>query len=199
MRQVRRSQPSREGELLKGLAAGLIGGLAAAFVMTQFQNLWNQLVSESEGTEDKESSGRQSGQGQAKTEQSKRHSQEDGGEKQEPATVKVADAISESVFDHELTKQEKKIAGPTAHYGFGASMGALYGVAAELQPGVTAGAGLGFGALLFLGADEVAVPAFGLSKPPTEVPLSKHAYGLVSHFVYGLTTDLVRRGVRSVL
>ena len=198
MRQVRRSQPSREGEVLKGLAAGLIGGLAAAFVMTKFQKLWNQLASESEG-KDKESSGRQSAQGQGKGAHSNRQSQEDGPEKQEPATVKVADAISESVFNHELTKQEKKIAGPTVHYGFGASMGALYGVAAELQPGVTAGAGLVFGALLFLGADEVAVPAFGLSKSPTEVPFSKHAYGLVSHFVYGLTTDLVRRGVRSVL
>ena len=39
----------------------------------------------------------------------------------------------------------------------------------------------------------------GLSKPPTEVPVSKHVYALASHFVYGLTTDLVRRAVRSAL
>jgi len=39
----------------------------------------------------------------------------------------------------------------------------------------------------------------GLKKPPTEYPLSEHAYALASHLVYGLTTEMVRGAVRNVL
>jgi len=66
-------------------------------------------------------------------------------------------------------------------------------------PAVTAGAGLPNGASIWVVADERVVPALGLSKSPTEYPLSIHAYALASHFVYGLTTELVRRGVRNAL
>jgi hypothetical protein len=51
-----------------------------------------------------------------------------------------------------------------------------------------------FGSVLFLGADELAVPALGLSEA-AESP-SSHLYGWASHLVYGLTTELVRRQVR---
>ncbi len=70
---------------------------------------------------------------------------------------------------------------------------------AELTPFVTIGAGLPFGAAVWLAADEAAVPALGLSESPTEVPLSTHAYALVSHFVYGVTTEVVRRAIRAAL
>ena len=81
----------------------------------------------------------------------------------------------------------------------GATSGAVYGMAVEIRPKVTTGAELPFGAAVWLVADEVAVPAFGLSKPPWKIPLSTHAKALVSHFVYGLTTDAVRRVVRRAL
>jgi putative membrane protein len=59
--------------------------------------------------------------------------------------------------------------------------------------------GVGLGGVLFLGADEIAVPAMGLSKKATEAPLSSHVYALVSHIVYGLTTGAVRKAVRAAL
>ena len=163
----------REEEVLKGLAAGIIGGLVASWTMNQFQALWSKL------SEDDRKSKK-------------------GGEGQD-ATVKAATAISEGVFDHNLTKSEKKVAGPTVHYAMGATSGAVYGAMAEIMPSVTLGAGLPFGTAVRVGADEAAVPALGLSKSPTEVPLSKHAYALASHFVYGLTTEIVRRAVRKAL
>lgn len=46
---------------------------------------------------------------------------------------------------------------------------------------------------------KVAVPALGLSKKPAEYPAAVHAQALASHLVYGLTTDLVRRGLLRVL
>ncbi|MGI8997027.1 MAG: DUF1440 domain-containing protein [Pyrinomonadaceae bacterium] len=186
-----RSSRDEQGDVLKGLAAGLIGGLVASYVMNEFQSLWQKASEAVEQERSKQSLGGSKG--------SKGQQKQQGGEEGPPATVQTAEAISETVFDHELTKSEKKVAGPAVHYAFGTTMGAFYGAAAELAPQVTTGAGLLFGTTVWLGADEVALPALGLSKSPTEYPLSKHAYALVSHFVYGLTADLVRRGVRSAL
>ena len=61
--------------------------------------------------------------------------------------------------------------------------------------GVTALAGIPFGAALWLAADEIGVPAAGLAKGPAEYPVSKHASALAAHLVYGATTELVRRGL----
>jgi len=64
---------------------------------------------------------------------------------------------------------------------------------------VTAAAGVPFGAVFWLTADEAAVPLLGLAKAPTEYPVSTHVYALASHLVYGLTAELVRRTVRDAL
>ncbi|MCA1593743.1 MAG: DUF1440 domain-containing protein [Acidobacteria bacterium] len=219
----RRARDREEEHVLKGVAAGLIGGLVASFVMNEFQALWSKVSesmkepqgNNSSGQEGQKSKGgRQSqgggssggrGEGQQSSEGGRQaHGGEQGqgsggGEEQEPATVKAAEAISEGVFGHELTKKEKPAAGEAVHYAMGGASGAIYGALAELVPSVTVGAGIPFGTAVWFVADEAAVPALGLSKAPTEYPLSTHAYALVSHFVYGLTTDIVRRAVRSWL
>jgi uncharacterized membrane protein YagU involved in acid resistance len=115
------------------------------------------------------------------------------------ATMKTAEKISELVFHRQLSHQEKKKLGPVVHYAFGASTGALYGAIAEIVPRATFGAGLPYGTAVFLGADEIAVPALGLSKPPREYPASTHLYGLASHLVYGLSLEMVRRGLRRMM
>ena len=56
-----------------------------------------------------------------------------------------------------------------------------------------------FGTAVWLGADEVAVPAFGLAGPPWEHPASVHARALTAHLVYGVATEGVRRLVRRIL
>jgi uncharacterized membrane protein YagU involved in acid resistance len=81
----------------------------------------------------------------------------------------------------------------------GATSGAIYGVAAELAPEVTVGAGIPFGTAVWLAVDEGVVPLLGLSKAPTEYPLSTHIYALASHFVYGFTTEVVRRALRRTI
>jgi putative membrane protein len=98
-----------------------------------------------------------------------------------------------------LTESEKKIGGTAVHYSLGTGVGGLYGAVAEVAPEITAGAGLPFGAAFWLVVDEGAVPMLGLSKGPTSFPLSTHAYALTSHFVYGLTAEIVRRAVRKAL
>lgn len=156
-------------DVVKGAFVGLVAGLVATVVMTEYQNLVSAMAEEEEKKKSKNK------------------------EEKEPATVKAAEMISEGAFDHKLTKREKEIAGPAMHFAMGATSGAIYGVASELAPVTTVGAGLPFGAAVWLIADDLAVPALGLSKSPTEFPLSTHAYALSSHLVYGLATDLTRR------
>jgi putative membrane protein len=173
----------REGNVLKGLVAGLIGGLIASWTMNRFQDVWVKLADHQDGSD----------------QSSKPEPQQSNNEEQDDTTVRTASAISEGLFDHKLTESEKKIAGTAVHYSLGTGVGGLYGAVAEVAPEITAGAGLPFGAAFWLVVDEGAVPLLGLSKGPTKYPLSTHAYALTSHFVYGLTAELVRRSVRKVL
>ncbi len=178
------------GNILKGIVAGLAAGLVASWTMNQFQAAWTRLA---EGSE--KSHGAQSMQ---PAEGSSGDQGQDAKE-QDDATVKAAEAISEGVFGHKLRESEKKPAGAAVHYAFGTASGALYGALAEVAPQVTTAAGLPFGAAFWLLADEVSVPLLGLSKGPTAYPLSTHAYALASHLVYGATAELSRRAVRQIL
>ena len=120
-------------------------------------------------------------------------------EADENATVKTAQRISREVLQHELTSTEKKLAGPAVHYAYGSLVGTLYGGLAEFLPGVSTGMGLPFGFALWLLGDEIAVPALGLAKPPTEYPPQMHADALAAHLMYGLTNDVLRRILRHVV
>jgi uncharacterized membrane protein YagU involved in acid resistance len=77
---------------------------------------------------------------------------------EEDSTVKAASTVSEAVFQHELTPDQKKVAGPLVHYAFGTSVAAAYGAAVEMLPALRAGWGTVFGTALWLGAHVVAVP-----------------------------------------
>ena len=179
-----------EPSIWKGMVAGLAGGLVASWTMNQFQAAWTRIA---EGNE--KSHGAQSMQ---PSEGSKGDQAQDTND-QDDATVETAKAISTNVFGHELQESEKEPAGAAVHYAFGTLSGGLYGALAEVTPQVTAAGGLPFGAGFWLLADEISVPLLGLSKGPTEYPVSTHVYALASHLVYGVTAELGRRAVRNVL
>jgi putative membrane protein len=181
------------GDVWKGAAAGLAAGLAATWVMTQFQELSGKLEKRLKEEEDDHSRAPQHSAKRGKEESAEQ------GEQGDDATVKAADKLSRALFHHRLTKQEKKTAGPAMHYGFGALTGAAYGALAELAPAVTWGAGVPFGTAVWLAADEISVPVFGLSRPPWEYPPSVHARALGAHLVYGLATEGARRLARRLL
>ena len=195
MQTGRRPNGQREGSVLKGLAAGVVGGIVASIVMNQFQSLVGKLtlgIEKSHGAQSLQQGSPQHGIGRMLRE----HGSDD---ERDDAADRLANAVSVGVFDHELTKSEKETAGTVLHYAYGVSMGAFYGVAAELAPVVTIGAGVPYGAMIWLTADEGVVPALGLSKSASEYPLSIHAYALASHLVYGLTVEIVRGAVRRAL
>jgi len=164
----------------RGVLVGLVAGLAASWTMDRFQDVWI-AVSPPDDSKKKKDQARAS---------------EDGEESQEDATVKAASAISDGLFEHKLTRAEKKIAGPAVHYAVGATSGIVYGIASEFLPEVTMGFGLPYGIAFWIVVDEGAVPLLRLSKPPTAYPASTHIYALASHLVFGATAEGVRRLLR---
>ena len=197
MRKHDKRNMSGRSDAGKGLVAGLLGGVVASAVMNQFQKAWSRRThgfEKSHGAQTLQTGVSPDADLSALPSSIRRDAE------QTDATEKLADAVSEVVSQEQLTPREREAGGTLIHYLYGASMGATYGVAAELAPGAaTAGAGTLFGAALWLTADEGLVPALGLSKSADEYPLSVHAYALSSHLVYGLTTELVRRAVRRAL
>ena len=168
---------NKETNVWKGIAAGAIGGIVASWVMEEFQSAWMKITKskqEQNGSAEKPKS-----------------------DQQEPATIKAAEMVSETFFGRKLAEKDKGWAGNAVHYVTGGTSGAVYGLAAELVPRVTAGVGVPFGTAVWLGIDEGAVPLLGLAKGPAEYPVAKHAYALASHFVYGVTTEVVRHALRS--
>ena len=114
----------------------------------------------------------------------------------EDSTVKAASAISQGIFHHELTPEQKKIAGPIVDHAFGTSMAAIYGAVVEWAPVARAGWGIAFGATVWLGAHVITVPALGLSEPITQSTPAAEATELGAHLVYGVVTEGIRRLIR---
>lgn len=173
--------------LLRGMAAGLLAGCAASYVM-------NQVASRNPNK-----AGKAQKKGSSRRHRSNQREAREGGAEEQNATVATAEAISRNVFGHDLSECEKQIAGPAVHYAYGSIVGAIYGGVAEWFPLVGAGFGLPFGFVLWLVGDEIAVPALGLAKGPAEYPASVHADALAAHLLYGFTTDMARRVLRHVL
>ena len=182
-------------ELWKGLASGVAGGLIGGWVMNQFQRRWSRR---SHGIE------RPHG---AQSLQQGTPQRRDGGslqqradeEESDNAAVRVARAVTERLFNRRLRRREREKAGAVSHYLMSIASGGIYGAVAERLPRASIGAGLTFGVVVWIIADEVIVPVLGLSKKPTEYPLSIHAYALASHLVYGVATEMGRRAIRNAL
>lgn len=160
-------------DFLRGAAAGI----AAAFLMNCFQIAWGK-ASKALSSDAK-----------------------DDGSSGEPTTVKAVDKFQGMVSGRPLPDDDRRVAGNLLHYGFGAVLGVIYSVAGRQFPQVRWGYGTAYGGAVSILADEMLVPAAGLSPPPTQAPASSHLYGFVSHLVFGAAMEgsrrLVERASRS--
>ena len=167
--------------LVRGILAGVAGGLAASWVMNEFTSTLGPKLSKAVETP---------------AEQQELNLQSDD----EDASMKAADRIVETVTGgRHLSHAQREIGGPIVHYSMGAVMGGIYGALAEYTDVARAGFGTTFGGVLFATADLLGVPAMHLGPWPDEYPVSSLASPLAAHLVYGATTELVRRIVREIL
>lgn len=116
----------------------------------------------------------------------------------EPPDVLV-DKVTGAVAGHKLDGRSKTVATEMVHWGFGAAIGGAYGAVAEYYPAATARDGATFGVTLMGLTHEGALPAMGLSAAPAEQTNREKSSELVTHVVFGVVTEVVRRVVRKSL
>jgi putative membrane protein len=109
-----------------------------------------------------------------------------------PPSVVLAEQVSRG----NLSEDKKRLANHGIHWGFGAAAGAVYGAMVEAEPSLGAWKGAAFGLTLNKLTHESLLPKLGLAKPKEEQTAQERISEWVSHAVYGMFTDLVRRGVR---
>ncbi|NYF89084.1 CbtA family protein [Tunturiibacter empetritectus] len=182
---MNKSKPS----VIRGIVTGLTAGIIATLVMDQFQKL---SAAAQKATEKQIKMSHGETEEHIAQEQAQKEQQ---AAEQEGSTEIVARKIAETTGTP-LDDQDKKTAGQAVHYTFGTLMGVVYAVSSELIPEVTTGAGTAYGTLLFLAADEVAVPAFQLSPAPSNTPATDHLQHWAAHVVYGGSLELVRSLIR---
>jgi putative membrane protein len=179
-----RKQPKvrRRTNPLAGLAAGLIGGVVATWILDNYQRGALEATRQAE---------RAAGADPVVSKQ-----QEAAIEGQERAHAEVAGHVAEAVAGTPLSSTQRRQAAPLVHYGVGALAGGVYGISAELIPMVRSGYGTGYASLLFLGGPQLLVPWFNLGPAPDQTPAAVQAGGLSAHLVYGVTLETVRRILR---
>jgi putative membrane protein len=107
--------------------------------------------------------------------------------------------LVERLLGEPLTRRRQKTAELCVHSAFSAGIGAVYGAIAEYQPGVTAFGGVAF-ALALLGlTHESSLPALDLTEPPQRQEVQEHTSELVTHLIFGLTVEQLRRRIRPLL
>jgi hypothetical protein len=183
---MRAKRPS----VLRGIITGAAAGITATLIMDQFL----KLTSAGQRAVVKQM---KLAQGESPWEIAHEQvQQEQLAAQQEDSTEIVARKIAKAT-GKTLDKEQKKTAGRAVHYTFGTLMGVVYGVSAELIPEATTGAGTAFGTLLYLGADEIAVPTFQLSPTPAPgAPGIDRLQHWAAHVVYGGSLELVRSLLR---
>jgi putative membrane protein len=168
---------------IRGILAGVAGGLVAAWVMNEFIAGPGKQLKQA-----------------VQTPEENRADQQAEQNPQPDATMKTADVIAATVTGGQhLTWAQEQAGGPIVHYAFGALMGGLYGGLAEYSSIVRSGFGTTFGSVLFTGADILAVPALHLAPPLSDTPTETLATPFAAHLVYGATTELIRRIVRAII
>src|SRR4030095_4769020 len=138
--QMGKSQWSNDhdSDILRGLTAGILAGIASSWVMNQFQSTWAKLMEGKEKPHGAQSLQEGSPRRGVARELAKRGSDNE----EDNAAVRAGTAIEEFAFNTKLTRREKQIAGAVAHYAMGAASGAVYGVASGVGAAHTAGLGV---------------------------------------------------------
>lgn len=166
----------------KGLLLGAVGGLLGTWAMGKF--LQKAGVDEHE----------------AGTSLRRAKESETGGRyihEGEQSTETVGRLAWHAVTGEDPTRAEKEALAEVAHWGFGATMGALYG-ALHGSASVPAG-GILFGTAVWLVFSELAVPLLGLGPAPARTPLKGHLGHLGGHWIYGLVTAATLQGLGQAL
>lgn len=107
--------------------------------------------------------------------------------------------LAEQVAGRPLPEDDRQLAMQGIHWIFGALAGGVYGALVEFEPTLAAWHGAAFGITLNRLTHEMILPRLGLAASPRRQPTQERISEWVTHAVYGVATDAVRRSVRRAL
>lgn len=150
--------------VIRGMLTGAAGGLAGALAMNITQTLARRALAAS-------------GEPQPRSQRSEQNEPKDR-----------ADNPTQRAW-RAITRDNHQLGAALIHFLFGAAVGAVYGTAAAYDRRVQTGAGVPFGAAVWLIANEAGLQITGLSRPAGHYSPGTHVFALLSHAVYGAVTD----------
>jgi hypothetical protein len=171
----------RQVRILGGLAAGVIGGMVATWALDKYQQ---GALDATRRVEDATNAGPVLS----------RH-QEDELREQRRAHAQAVQRIAKSTVGKKLSNAQERNAAAIVHYGAGALAGGVYGVAAEILPGVRRWYGMGYSKAVFLGGAEPLLPWLGLSPKQVQVTPA----GIPAPLIFGAVLETTRRFLRWML
>ena len=166
--------------MLQRIAFGLAAGAVATTVMD-----WSQetVIPAASGWIE----------GKLHRESSNSNTASDGSESEgSPARVarRLADALGV-----DLTHERAMELGNRIHWAYGTQFGLPFEVSPVRHSPLT---GAAYGALLWLGSDELLLWAIGIAGKPTQYPISTHVKALAAHTVYGAALGATTWGLETV-
>ncbi len=108
-------------------------------------------------------------------------------------------ALVERAAGRPLNAGERETSMHAIHWTLRALAGAVYGAMVEMRPQAKAWGGVAFGLTVNKLTHRRILPKMGLEEPLPQQPMQKRQSEWVTHAVYGVVTEAVRRGVRSGL
>jgi hypothetical protein len=167
--------------MLKKIGFGLVAGVVATAVMDASQTSLIPAVS----------SWISSMRGQ----QTESGSADNGSSESQPESSpeKVAHRAAD-LLGITLSREEVATWGNRVHWIYGTHWGSVYSTLSLPRSPLV---GLGFGATLWLGSDELLLWALGIAEKPTKYPFSVHASALAAHLVYGSVLGTMLAGLES--
>ena len=153
-------------KLMKDAAFGAIGGLAGTYVLGKAMGLLTRFQSNRDKWIERELV------------------------KEEP-TAALAKRAAKTALGKELPQDQAKQLGNAVHWCYGMLWGSVYGVLRDRFPAMSAAGGLPFGVALDVLGEGMLLPAFRLSPPATQFPVSTHLRDVTAHYAYAATTECV--------
>jgi hypothetical protein len=94
-------------------------------------------------------------------------------------------ALEKVGVKHRADERERTGLTMLAHFGYGASVGGLFGLLAPRDASRSIAAGIGYGLLVWAGSYLGLLPSLGLHRPATREPAERNALMIIAHAVWG--------------
>lgn len=94
-------------------------------------------------------------------------------------------ALEKVGVKHRFDRRERTGLTMLAHFGYGASVGGLFGLLAPRNMSRSIAAGVGYGILVWAGSYLGVLPSLGLHRSATREPAERNALMIAAHVVWG--------------